>query len=608
MNGHAIVNLVVHPDGPLIITAVSSAGYRRCRRCFNGRVVQGNAQIAVVIMFGIHTGGVGVGQGVIGLWEDGRAAGVAWGGPFPTQADFGMLQPHTAVCWEALWYPVRGTDGIDYADTAASISLRRVERTREQDHLVVTAIAGPGKPFVVRWKPQVEPLDAKLVVSSEANTVATVSAAALRIDSLFVFDIAQGKLSELRFVLPRSLGVTQVRGADIRDWSVDDAAGPGRLLKVSLVRPQAQQYALHIIAEQPLPPFPCALALPVIRPADGIRAGGHLAVGTSSAIQLQVRQTSGLSQIDTQAFPRVLMDRQHPRALPAAKAFYYSFAASPYQLQVKLDDIVPSYDASHRLAVTVREDDLVIDALVTLDVRDAPIRTVTLACPAGYLVAAVTGALVDDYRVQTDADRGPSNVSVQFAKPVLGTTNLQLRLELGRGPLDEAQVITPIRVVGAKAERGELVVAAEPGVRFDTPETKNLREVNLANVESNVPHGRLAYKFRQADWSLALFSSKVTYIAVATRSNCATFLLASFSATNSTLPWCFAIVFGNLFLKSSPVGSSVMVGPYGFCGMGLIMKSASIWARASLRSKEYGPCLYKIKLNPNGTCNNSCKK
>jgi len=54
-------------------------------------------------------------------------------GPFPTQADFGMLQPHTAVCWEALWYPVRGTDGIDYADTAASISLRRVERTREKE-------------------------------------------------------------------------------------------------------------------------------------------------------------------------------------------------------------------------------------------------------------------------------------------------------------------------------------------------------------------------------------------------------------------------------------------------------------------------------------------
>jgi len=30
-------------------------------------------------------GRVGVGQGVIGLWEDGRAAGVAWDGPFPTQ-------------------------------------------------------------------------------------------------------------------------------------------------------------------------------------------------------------------------------------------------------------------------------------------------------------------------------------------------------------------------------------------------------------------------------------------------------------------------------------------------------------------------------------------
>jgi len=42
-------------------------------------------------------------------------------GPFPTQNDFGMLQPHTANVWEAMWYPVRETGGFDYANEYAAL-------------------------------------------------------------------------------------------------------------------------------------------------------------------------------------------------------------------------------------------------------------------------------------------------------------------------------------------------------------------------------------------------------------------------------------------------------------------------------------------------------
>ncbi|MFC1479441.1 DUF5107 domain-containing protein [Planctomycetota bacterium] len=44
-------------------------------------------------------------------------------GPFPTQSDFGMLQPHTTNMWEAIWYPVRGTGGFDYANEHAALKL-----------------------------------------------------------------------------------------------------------------------------------------------------------------------------------------------------------------------------------------------------------------------------------------------------------------------------------------------------------------------------------------------------------------------------------------------------------------------------------------------------
>lgn len=380
----------------------------------------------------------------------------------------------------------------------------RIDREEEQGQLVITAILGPGKPFTVRWKPQVQQLDAKLVATGKVNTVATVSAAALRIDSVYQIDIAQGELEKITFELPTSLGVTRVIGNDIRDWSCTDKEKV-RTLTVTLVRPQKQQYALQVIAEQPLPPFPCELAMPVISPSGGIRAGGTMTVGTGSAIQLQVAQTSGLSQVDAKMFPRVLMSREQPRPLPTAKAFYYTFAASPYQLSLKLDDIVPSYDASHRLDVNVKEDDLTIDAEITLDVRDAPIRSVQLHTPAGYLVSSVTGSLVDDYRVKTAQNGKPATVEVQFGKPVMGKTNLQMRLELGRSPLEnEPQKLTGVSVVGAKVQRGYMVVAAEQGIRFVSQTAEDLREVNTASVETQLPNARLAYRFRQADWTLDL--------------------------------------------------------------------------------------------------------
>ncbi len=206
----------------------------------------------------------------------------------------------------------------------------RLNREMRDGKLVITAILEPGRPFAVRWKPQVGELEGKLVLSSEANTIATASAGALRLDTLFVFDIAQGKLRELTFSVPDKVSVTQVHGAHIREWRID-----GRTLSVILNRELTKQYALQIVSETALPKFPAEITLPVIQPRGGIRSGGHLAVGTDSAIHLMVQKTGGLSQIDGSAFRRIVLDREKPRHLPRSKVFYYVYASSPYQMEIK---------------------------------------------------------------------------------------------------------------------------------------------------------------------------------------------------------------------------------------------------------------------------------
>jgi len=384
----------------------------------------------------------------------------------------------------------------------------RLERKVEAATMTITAILGPGAPFVVRWKPQVEELDAKLVASSETNTIALVGAGALRIDSVFVFNIAQGKLREVAFRVPTELSLTQVRGPYIRDWRLE-GEGKERRLKVTLNRAQTKQYALQVMSEMTLSGFPTETVLPVILPEEGIRAGGHLSIGTDSAIHLVVKQTGGLAQVEGTAFPRILLDRESPRRLPRSKAFYYTYASAPYQLKIALDDIVPSYDVAERMVVNVREDDLTVDLDLDLDIRDAPVRDLTVDLPAGFIIASVAGRQVEDHSVrEAAADAKTQQVDVHFRQPVIGRTLVRVRLELGKSPLDAPLDLRDIAVQGAKSERGYIVLVADRGVEVETPKTEALREVHTGSVPMRVANAQFAYRFRDRGWSLGIRAAR----------------------------------------------------------------------------------------------------
>ncbi len=383
----------------------------------------------------------------------------------------------------------------------------RLERATVEGKLVVTAILGPGKPVLVRWKPQVQQLEAELMLSAQMNTIARISAGALRLDSMVALSISQGKLSELTFDVPAGLSITQVRGEHIRDWKLLPAAavGAAQRLSVQLNQPQALRYDLQILGETALPKFPAAVSLPTLALPGNIRTAGHLAIGCDSAIQLVVKETSGLTQIDAPAFPRQERDPQHPRPLPSSSAFYYSFASSSYTLRMALDDIVPAYDASHRLVATVREDDLIVEAQIELEIRDAAMRGVNIEVPTGYALASLTGDAVEDFTARPAVAAGsPSVVQVHFKQPVIGRTLIALRLELGQSPLGSPRVVRSPSVQGAASQRGYAVVVCEEGVQLDKPEADGLREVHTGSVPITAAGAQLAYRYRDTDWKLTL--------------------------------------------------------------------------------------------------------
>ncbi len=385
----------------------------------------------------------------------------------------------------------------------------RIQRLVEQGQLTITAILGPHQPFVVRWKPQVELAGAKLVLSSQANTIIDVRAALLHVDALFDFQITQGKIETLTFEVPAGLSITALDGAYIRNWSITETNEGVRNLVVELSRPQERSYHLRIGAEAGIDKLPAEIEVPVIEPTGGIRASGHLVVGTDSALQLVVLQSAGLTQIDAAAFPRIQVAGAQGRPVPEGKAFFYTYAGSRCRLMLSVDDIVPSYDVAGRFVTTIKEDDLIVDAELELDVRDAPIRQLEILVGAGMVVASVDGDYVEDYHL-SEGPKGNEGTTVRavFSRPLTGRTLIRLRLELGHGPLGQRQTIPALQVLGAKTHRGYVIVAAEAGIEVDDPEVENLRQVHTASVPLRVAQAQFAYRFRQSDWKLNLMAQR----------------------------------------------------------------------------------------------------
>ncbi len=364
---------------------------------------------------------------------------------------------------------------------------------------MVTAYLGIGDGFEMRWKPEIKKLEAERVVECEASMIASAGVGALRLDTILSYRVVQGSLSKITVALSSNVNITQVRGKDIQDWSIDrkDPAQP--LLTVSLSRPQDAQYRLQIDGEMVLPEFPCKFNLPAFVPRDVIRANGFLTVGTDSAIKLLVNQALGLTQIDQAAFPQVKLGlpSDAARKLPARTPFTYQFANMPFTFALEADDVVTAVSVDERLVLAVIDNDAIFKASVELDVRDAPAREIVVETDPSWVVAGVTGAEIADYDVRDEAGRRV--IRAYFRNAVQGRTLVDLRLERALG--DQTSFSLPaFKVRAAKSERGYLVMSGEKGLRLKVEKSAGLIEAHTGSTPMRVPDAQWAFRFKAAAW------------------------------------------------------------------------------------------------------------
>ncbi len=386
-----------------------------------------------------------------------------------------------------------------------------VERKKTADgRTEIAASLGVIRSFTVRWKPEVKALTGELAATCDAHTIYSASVGVLRLDSLMTYRVIQGALEKISIALPAELNVTQVRGQDIREWAVEAATPTNaeRRLVVTLSRPQEKTYQLGIEAERVLAAFPCKFDLPLPAPQNVLRTSGFLLIGTDSAVKLLVNKSLGLTQIDQAAFPVVEAADKRARLAPARSAYAYQYANLPARAELGADDIVTTLHAEERLALSLSDNDLAFEAVVELDVRDAPAREAALIVDPAWSVVNVTGANLADYEVRDQA--GTRQIKLFFKTAVSGRALVEVRLEKTLTE-NTAEFTAPLfRVAEARTERGHLVLRAEKGVRFKPSVVTNLTEVHLASLATRVPDAQQAFRFKGGDWTLGARIEKTT--------------------------------------------------------------------------------------------------
>lgn len=374
----------------------------------------------------------------------------------------------------------------------------------------IAASLGVIRSFTVRWKPEVKALTGELAATCDAHTIYSASVGVLRLDSLLTYRVIQGALEKLTLALPAELNVTQVRGQDIREWAVEPATPTNaeRRLVVILSRPQEKTYQLGIEAERVLAAFPCKFDLPMPAPQNVLRTSGFLLIGTDSAVKLLVNKSLGLTQIDQAAFPAAVAADNRARLAPARAAYAYQYANLPARAELSADDIVTTLHSEERLTLSLSDNDLAFDAVVELDVRDAPAREAALLVDPTWSVVNVAGANLADYEVRDQA--GTRQIKLFFKTAVSGRALVEVRLEKTLAE-NQAEFTAPLfRVAEARTERGHLVLRAEKGVRFKPSVVTNLTEVHLASLPTRVPDAQQAFRFKDGDWTLGAQIEKTT--------------------------------------------------------------------------------------------------
>lgn len=348
--------------------------------------------------------------------------------------------------------------------------------------------AEPG--LCLRWQSRATEIARRAVVAAESTVAAHITPTVVKYSTQFRYDVIQGALSKLTLALPATHALTRLGGEQIRDWSLAPE-GDRQVLTIEFIKPIEKAYALTVLSEQTVETAPTTVSLSPPQPLDAERESGQLTVSAED-MQVAIESTAGLRQINA----------------PTGALAAYRFSARPLALALRLQRIEPVVTVSDRATVRLEETRLLASHELTFNVTQAGIYALVLLPQTGFVVAAVRGEGVDDWKV---AD---GQLKISFHNRVLGALTLEVQLEQPLKTFPERVALEPLRVAGATKETVLLGAASAAGLRVKTAEVTGLREVPVNRLLARTDE-LLAFTAENADWKLTLATERLAARVVA---------------------------------------------------------------------------------------------
>ena len=357
---------------------------------------------------------------------------------------------------------------------------------------------------LLAWKGREEEASSRLFYSTESLARILMGTGVMRQESKTLLSVMQGELEALGMRVFGSGEITQVAAQGLLSWSLSEEDAPGtRTLQLRFNQPLSGETAIQISVLTSLGSFPLETEPVRIVPLGATRHHGRIEVANQGAVRLNIAQTTGLSRISPGgegAVPEPRGDGAYP-----LQRFAFRHSSTDYGLAVEVDDIEPEISASALILHHLGHDQIRIDADLELEVREAPVRELSLRIPADHVVAEVQSDGLSDYFVQPlEEEEGLARLRLEFAQPVAGRHRVALRLE--RNQALESEVWTPGTVLLEQARqlRGHIGITSVQGFRISPAAFSGVAEIATVYFPRQVQGLQAAFQITGNAWEIQL--------------------------------------------------------------------------------------------------------
>ncbi|MBL8852147.1 MAG: hypothetical protein JNG89_20915 [Planctomycetaceae bacterium] len=294
----------------------------------------------------------------------------------------------------------------------------------------IRASVGATGRLTARWRPRVSQTpDMELLASVTNIAQVSIEDGLVRTDAWLTFDVLRGTVSQLRLEAPveqRILDVTSP--ARLKAWRTEEADGR-QIITIDLLNPADKQVVIEVHAEHKLPEGEFSLAgrsedgaTHGIHALDAVREAGQIVVRNAPDLDLALSQQQGLVRIET---------AQVDERIRAEGGVAFKFYSPRFTLAATAKPVEPRVLLNHTTQITLREDEVRLDAFLTYAVERAGVFQLLLTVPEGLVIDDVQCPAMKEFSL----DAATRLLTIHLAERTLGQINVSVA---GHLPFDSS--------------------------------------------------------------------------------------------------------------------------------------------------------------------------